>query len=178
MIRQCPTERPALTPAGRASLQRELQTLRGERLPALTARLAEAHEDPAVRNEDAGLLEFLQEHSRLECRATEIERLLAVAREIVPPTDGVVALGSRVEIQDDGERDVFQLVAACEANIAEGRLSMVSPLGQALLGHVAGEEVVVRLPGGERRVRILSLAGQGDGSDRGEQAPVPEQGGR
>ena len=45
-------------------------------------------------------------------------------------------------------------------------------------GHVAGEEVVVRLPGGERRVRILSLAGQGDGSDRGEQAPVPEQGGR
>ena len=158
MRQQCAPETPTLTPAGRASLQRELQTLRGERLPALTAQLAEAHEDPAVRNEDAGLLALLHEHSRLECRATEIERLLAVARELVSPTDGVAALGSRVEIQDDGEREVFQLVAPCEANIAEGRLSTASPLGQALLGHAAGEEVVVRLPGGERRVRILSLA--------------------
>ena len=97
MIQQCPTETPALTPAGRASLQREIQTLHRERLPALTAQRATAHEDPAVRNEDAGLLELLPEHSRLDRRATEIERLLAVAREIVPPTDGVVALGSHDE---------------------------------------------------------------------------------
>ena len=158
MIQQCLTEMPALTPAGRASLQQELQTLRGARLPALTAQLAEAREDPAVLSEDTGLLGLLEEHSRLERRAMEIERLLAVARELVPPAEGVVALGSRVEIHDDGERDVFQLVAPCEANIAEGRLSIASPLGQALLGHVVGDEVVVRLPAGERRVRILSHA--------------------
>ena len=75
MIQQYATETPALTPAGRTSLHRELQTLRGENLPAVTAQLAEAREDPAARNEDAGLLALLQEHSRLDRRATEIERL-------------------------------------------------------------------------------------------------------
>jgi transcription elongation factor GreA len=141
MIQPCPTATPALTPAGRASLQREIQTLRRERLPALTAQLAEAQEDPAVRDEDAALLELQPEHSRLERPATEIERLRAVAREIVPVTDGVVALGSRVEIHDAGKRDVFQLIASCETNIGGGRRSIVSPLGRALLGH-ANKEMV------------------------------------
>ncbi len=81
-----------------------------------------------------------------------------MAREIAPPATGVVALGSRVEIEDDGERDVFQLVDPREANAAEGRISVASPVGNALLSHVAGDEVVVPLPDGERRLRIVSLS--------------------
>ena len=81
-----------------------------------------------------------------------------MAREIAPPATGVVALGSRVEIEDDGERDVFQLVDPREANAAEGRISVASPVGNALLSHVAGDEVVVPLPDGERRLRFVSLS--------------------
>lgn len=158
MIAQTSRETIALTPAGRTHLEQELELLRRDRLPALVERLAEARDDGAVRYEDAGLLELLEEHSRAERRARELERLLAAAREIAPPGDGVVGLGSRVEIEDDEGCDVFQLVDPCEAIAAEGRISMVSPVGRALLGHRAGDAVVVPLPAGERRLRIVGLA--------------------
>src|SRR5690348_13387966 len=115
----------ALTPEGRADLENELNTLRNDRLPALAARLADAREDPATRDEDAGLLELQEEQRRLERRATELERLLASAREIAPTSGGVVALGSRVEIEEDGEHEAFQLVDPREANAAEGRISII-----------------------------------------------------
>ncbi len=155
---QTPIETIALTPAGRTALEQELQRLRTEHVPALTRRLAEAREDSATREEDAGLLELQEEMQRAERRALELERLLAVAREIAPSTTGAAALGSRVEIEDEGERDVFQLVDPREANAAEGRISVASPVGNALLGHVADDEVVVSLPDGERRLRIVSLS--------------------
>lgn len=147
----------ALTPEGRAGLENELNTLRTERLPALAARLADAREDPATRDEDAGLLELQEEQRRLERRATELERLLASAREIAPTTGGVVSLGSRVEVEEDGERESFQLVDPREANAAEGRISTLSPVGKALLGHRVGDEIVVPLPAGDRRLRVISV---------------------
>lgn len=148
----------ALTPEGRADLENELNTLRNDRLPALAARLADAREDPATRDEDAGLLELQEEQRRLERRATELERLLASAREIAPTSGGVVALGSRVEIEEDGEHEAFQLVDPREANAAEGRISIISPVGKALLGHKVGDEVMVPLPGGDRRLHVVSVA--------------------
>lgn len=152
------TDTIALTPQGRTDLENELHLLRNERLPALAARLADAREDPATRDEDAGLLELQEEQRRLERRATELERLLASAREIAPTIGGVVALGSRVEIDEDGEREAFQLVDPREANAAEGRISIVSPVGKALLGHKVGDEVMVPLPAGDRRLRVVSVA--------------------
>lgn len=152
------TDIVALTPEGRAGLENELSMLRNERLPALAARLADAREDPATRDEDAGLLELQEEQRRLERRATELERLLASAREIAPTKGGVVSLGSRVEVEEDGEREAFQLVDPREANAAEGRISIVSPVGKALLGHRVGDEIPVPLPAGDRRLRLISVA--------------------
>lgn len=148
----------ALTQAGRAALEQELLRLREESLPAMTWRLAEAWEDSAARDDDASRLELQEEQQRLERRAWELERLLAVAGEVAPPADGVVALGSRVVIDDDGERDTYQLVDPCEANAAEGRISIACPVGRALLGQAVGAEVAVRLPDGERHLRLVSLA--------------------
>ena len=147
----------ALTPQGRADLENELRVLRNERLPALAARLADAREDPATRDEDAGLLELQEEQRRLERRATELERLLASAREIAPTAGGIIGLGSRVEVEEDGEHEAFQLVHPNEANAAEGRISIVSPVGKALLGHRVGDEVLVPLPAGDRRLHIISV---------------------
>jgi len=70
----------------------------------------------------------------------------------------VVALGSRVGIEGDGERDAFQLVDPHEANASEGRISVASPVGKALLGHSAGDDVLVPVPAGERRLRLVSLS--------------------
>lgn len=148
----------ALTREGRAGLEAELQSLLNERLPALAARLADAREDPATRDEDAGLLELQEEQRRLERRATELERLLASARELAPSANGVISLGSRVEVEEDGESEAFQLVDSHEANVSEGRISIQSPVGKALLGHHAGDEVGVSLPAGDRLLRVVSVS--------------------
>lgn len=148
----------ALTPAGRASMEQELRHLRDERLPALIAQLVEARDDPATRKEGADVLAVQHEQQRVQRRVDELDWLLRVAREIVPPGDGVIALGSTVEIDDEGERDSFQVVDPREANVAEGRLSTVSPVGQALLGHRAGDGVVVDGPAGQRSIRIVAVS--------------------
>lgn len=150
----------ALTTEGRADLEQELRDLREERLPALAERLADAREDAATRDEDAGLLELQEEQSRLASRATELERLLSSARDIAPSSNGIISLGSHVEIVEDDEHEAFQLVDAHEANAADGRISTVSPVGKALLGHRTGDIVVVPLPGGggQRHLTVTSVA--------------------
>jgi len=151
------TDTIALTPEGRAGLESELWELRTERLPALAARLADAREDLATRDEDAGLLELQEEQRRLERRSTELERVLASAREIAPISNGVIGLGSRVAVDEDGEREEFQLVDSREANATAGRISVISPVGKALLGHTVGDDVMVPLPAGDRRLHIVSV---------------------
>lgn len=155
---QVNSERITLTAAGRASLERELAQLRDERLPLLIAYLAEARDDPSSRKEGAESLEVQHEQLRMQRRIAELEWLLEMAREITPPVDGVISLGSRVEIEDEGERDVFQLVDPREADVAAGRLSIISPVGQALLGHAMGDQVVVETPAGERRLWIVAVS--------------------
>jgi len=76
----------------------------------------------------------------------------------LPNSNGVIALGSRVEIAEEDEREAFQLVDPREANAAEGRISMISPVGKALLGHKRGDEVMVPLPAGDRRLQVISVS--------------------
>lgn len=152
------TETVAFTPAGRAALEHELRRLRDERLPALVAQIAEAREETAVRKENADLVLIQLEQQRAERRAGELEWLLTVAREITPPVDGIIALGSCVEVADDGEVDAYQLVDPREANVTEGRVSITAPMGQALLGCRVGDDAVVEAPGGPRSVRIVAVS--------------------
>lgn len=152
------TETIALTAAGRASLERELHRLRDEYLPALAGQLAAEHEETAVRKENADLLLIQLEQQRTQRRVAELDWLLRVAREVTPPVDGMIALGSHVQVADDSEVDAYQLVDPREANVAEGRVSIAAPVGQALLGHAAGDEVMVKAPAGERCVRVVAVS--------------------
>ncbi len=71
--------------------------------------------------------------------------------------NGTVKVGSLVRVQDrDGEEE-FTIVGGAEADAMRMRISMESPLGMALLGRVAGEQVKVRAPGGLRAVTILGI---------------------
>ena len=71
--------------------------------------------------------------------------------------NGTVKVGSLVRVQDrDGEEE-FTIVGGAEADAMRMRISMESPLGMALLGRAAGEQVKVRAPGGLRAVTILGI---------------------
>lgn len=79
--------------------------------------------------------------------------------EVVAPTrvpKGVVTMNSKVRVRDlkSDERETFSLVYPEDADINEGRLSVLAPLGQALRGAKAGDVVEVDAPAGVRRIKI------------------------
>lgn len=87
----------------------------------------------------------------------ELDRATIVDVESLPPD--VVAMDSIVTLIDveSGQRDVYQLVVPSRADISRGRISVLAPLGTALLGYRVGDEVTWRMPRGVRRVRIEAV---------------------
>ena len=78
---------------------------------------------------------------------------------VVPPTSvpkGVVTMNSKVRFVDlrTRERETYTLVYPEQANVDEARLSVLAPLGTALLGASAGDVVECRTPGGVRRLKV------------------------
>ncbi len=72
-----------------------------------------------------------------------------------PAADGLVHFGSTVIIErEDGRRQTFRIVGEDEANPAQGTLSYVSPLAQALMGKAAGDDVRA----GASAAEIVSIA--------------------
>lgn len=72
---------------------------------------------------------------------------------------GVVAYGSRVTVEDleEGEEIIYSLVFPEEAEVSQGRISLGSPLGRALLNRTIGDEIEVQTPKGKRRYQIVDL---------------------
>ena len=101
----------------------------------------------------------LDDQAALERRVYELEATIALARIAEPPADGVAGIGQRVEIRlRPGAAPVeYHLVGAPEADPAAGRVSVVSPVGQALVGHRSGDRVTVDTPGGPRVVEIVAV---------------------
>lgn len=72
--------------------------------------------------------------------------------------DDRVYFGAWVTIEDEhGERQRYRLVGPDEFDAAEGRISVDSPVGRALMGKHLGDEVVVRRPKGETVYEVLSI---------------------
>ncbi|MCG6158147.1 nucleoside diphosphate kinase regulator [Rubinisphaera margarita] len=88
---------------------------------------------------------------------TELQRAEIVDSLSVPPD--VVTMNSVVELRDleDDSLDVYTLVYPSRADIAEGRLSILSPIGTAILGYRAGDVIEWRVPAGLRRLRIETV---------------------
>ena len=114
-----------------------------------------------ITQPDAGVLRSLlaaqsadrdQEHIE-ELRA-ELERAQVLAPDQVPAD--VVTLHRAIEVLDlaNGQRQKMILVSPAKANVRARCISVLAPLGTALLGNRAGDEVEWLMPGGLRRLRI------------------------
>ena len=94
-------------------------------------------------------LAFQEDLGFIESRLNDLEYILKNAEIIKPPSkggQGSIGLGATVMVQVDGQTDEFTLVGTLEANPSLGRISNESPVGQQLLGHRIGDEVVVSSP--------------------------------
>ena len=85
---------------------------------------------------------------------SELNRALVLACDEVPA--GIVTIGSLVRVADldTGKRMVLTLVLPDEADVAQQRISVLAPLGTALPGFRAGDDVEWAMPGGIRRLHI------------------------
>lgn len=87
----------------------------------------------------------------------ELRRAVVVdAREV--PRD-VVTMNSRVEILDlgTGEKMVFTLVFPRDANLEEDKISILAPLGTAIIGYRVGNEFTWTVPHGVRRLKVTNI---------------------
>ncbi|MDQ8732674.1 nucleoside diphosphate kinase regulator [Bradyrhizobium sp. LHD-71] len=91
--------------------------------------------------------------------AREIERAQILPADEVPP--GLVVMGSDVTFRDDATGEVRRatLVYPAEADIAAGKISVLSPIGAALIGMSVGHSIETQTPsGGSRTLTVLNVA--------------------
>ncbi len=85
---------------------------------------------------------------------SELERAIVMPVGEIP--HGVVTMGARVQVRDlgNGRIEGYQLVYPRDADPAAHRISVLAPLGTALLGYSEGDTVEWQMPGGTRSFRI------------------------
>ena len=153
-------ERPVLlTKDGLRLLEEELDQLVELRRPEIAERIRHARDFGDI-SENAEYTEAKNEQSLLEGRIQTLEAMIrnAVLIEDEPREDGVVTVGASVTVTDDDGDETYAIVGAAEADPLHGRISNESPLGRALLGHRAGDEVEWTSPSGTSRVTILAVS--------------------
>jgi regulator of nucleoside diphosphate kinase len=94
----------------------------------------------------------------------ELKRARIVAPEEVPRD--VITINTRAELLDleTGERMEFTLVLPADANINDGKVSVLAPLGTAMLGYRVGDEFEWHVPYGLRRLKVIKLHFQPEAS--------------
>ena len=142
-------------------MKTELDQLTRVRRPEVVARIKAARELGDLK-ENSDYHAAREEQSFLEGRVRLLEDRLRFAVVIDDTPDeslvGRVQLGSVVTVELDGEPTTFTLVGTTDAKPAAGRISTASPVGAALLGAAAGDEVEVRTPRGAVRCVVRSVS--------------------
>lgn len=116
---------------------------------------ARAHGD---LSENAEYHAAKEQQGMQEARVRQIREMLENVEIIEAADDGVVKPGVLVTIRtDDDEPETYLLGSREEKGAGHDILTPESPMGQALLGHSAGETVVAQIPAGELKVEIITV---------------------
>jgi transcription elongation factor GreA len=148
-----------LTPEGLRKLEEELEYLRTVRRQEVAQRLRAVLEEEQDILENAEYEDAKNEQAFVEGRILTLETILknVVIIEESGPADRV-GIGSRVTVvEEEEEPETYHIVGYAEADPKMGRISNQSPLGQALLGHRVGDEVIVNAPDGILCFRIIAI---------------------
>lgn len=148
-----------MTYEGLKKLEDELQDLKVNRRKEVAQKIKEAREQGDL-SENAEYDAAKDEQRDIEARIEEIEKILKNA-EVADDEfgAGVINLGSTVTVYDCefDEELVFKLVGSTEAKSLENKISNEAPLGKALIGKVAGNEVEVETPSGIMKYKVINV---------------------
>ncbi len=150
-----------ITVIGAEKLKVELHRLKTVERPRIIQAIAEARSHGDL-SENAEYHAAKEQQGFVEGRIAEFENRLAMAQVIDPLTvnaNGRVVFGATLDLMDEhGGREVtYQIVGDYEADLAQGRISVSSPIARALIGKEEGDVVEVQVPGGLRTYEILDI---------------------
>ncbi len=150
-----------ITKEGMARLSEELERLRNTERPAIVAAIAEARAHGDL-SENAEYHSAKDKQGMIEARIKELQSVLGAAEVIDPAkmgADGRCIFGAYVVLEDEDGRTVrYRIVGEYESDIDRGLISSASPMGRALLGKQAGDDVEFRAPGGMREYTVAKVS--------------------
>ena len=149
-----------ITREGYDRLRAELQRLEQKERPKVIQSIAEARDHGDI-TENAEYEAAKEKQAMLEGKINDLHHKLSQC-EIVEMEKGSVervTFGSTVELEDlnTGAEMKYRLVGPYEADLAQGTISVTSPIGRALIGKEPGDEVEVKTPGGVKNLEILDI---------------------
>jgi transcription elongation factor GreA len=149
-----------ITPEGLEALKEEIAHLESVERQAIAERIRTAREWGDLK-ENAEYHDAKNSQAFLETRIKSLNERLRGATVVAPAGPGgeEVQFGATVELLDgeSGKKVTYRLVGSTEASLADGRLSIESPVARALIGRRAGDEIAVPTPRGERRYTVVAI---------------------
>jgi transcription elongation factor GreA len=149
-----------ITREGLDRLRQELHTIITVDRPKNIKAIEEARSHGDL-NENAEYHAAKERQSFLEAKINELE--MAISRSEVieisnEPADNII-FGSIVELKNltSDQTVTYQLVGPYESNPEDGKISIVSPLGKALIGNEEGDFIKLKTPGGVQEFEILEI---------------------
>lgn len=157
-------ERIPMSQEGYARLRQELDRLqKKERYEVIRAiEVARGHGD---LKENAEYHAAKERQGHIEGRIMELKDKLGRA-EVIDCTAvdcSRVVFGTVVTLVDlDTEEEIrYQLLGPEEADVAKGSISVLSPIGRAMIGKCVGDEISVKTPGGLRQFEVMDICASG-----------------
>ncbi|MBU2575684.1 transcription elongation factor GreA [Patescibacteria group bacterium] len=153
-----PDQTQYLTEEGYKKAKDEIEHLKKVKRPEIISRIKDAKELGDL-SENAEYADAREEQSFTEGRILELENVLKNAQVIKSDESdpSFVQVGDEVTVKKDGSTSTYIIVGSNEANPAEGRISNVSPIGEALLGKCENEEVSIKTPKHESKWKIIKI---------------------
>lgn len=148
-----------LTADGLKKLQEELETLTTVKRPEVLERLKEARAQGDL-SENSEYDQAREDMGFIDGRIEEIKQMLKDVAVIDETTNkDTINLGSTVVLEDIefGDKETYTIVGTVEADPFKGLISNDSPVGAAVIGHKAGDVVVVNAPNGALEYRIVEI---------------------
>jgi transcription elongation factor GreA len=149
-----------ITPEGYERLKRELDELKTVKRREIVERIKAARALGDL-SENFDYQDAKRQQAFLEGRIRDLETVLSRAKVVPRPDNAgeVVHLGSKVTLLDldTNKERTITVVGSFEADPLQDLISVLSPLGEAVLGKTVGEEVVVNTPKGIVRYRIVRI---------------------
>lgn len=152
--------RVPITREGYEKLKLELQRLQKEERPRVIKAIEEARAHGDI-SENAEYEAAKDKQGMIEGRIQELNGQISQSEIIDLPqeVDGKIIFGCKVIVEDleTGEVSSYRLVGPYEADVQAGTISIISPIGKALIGKEEGDEVKVQTPKGTRIIEILEI---------------------